>query len=108
MPWIMYRSVGKLSRSDRITRRSGWRFCWMRRLAARALKMFSEVASVMTSSPSFAPSRPASLSPSRDGSSNQPAVFQLRIRPVPHSWVMTSAARAAAARGITPSELPSM
>ncbi|MNN77555.1 hypothetical protein D3C81_1940270 [compost metagenome] len=80
----------------------------MRSPAASALKMFSDVVSVTTSSPSRAPSRLPSLSPRRAGNSNQPAVFQLRIRPVPHSWVMTPAARAAAAFGITPRELPSM
>ena len=107
MPWIMYRSVGKLSRSDRITRRPGLACCWMRSAAASALKMFSEVVSVMTTSPLPAPIRPASLSPRRAGRSNQPAVFQLRMRPAPHSLPITSAARAAAVLGSTPSELPS-
>ncbi|KAG1249682.1 hypothetical protein G6F65_019035 [Rhizopus arrhizus] len=80
----------------------------MRSAAAKALKIFSDVVSVTTSSPSRAPSRLPSLSPRRAGNSNQPAVFQLRIRPVAHSCVMTSAARAAAAFGLTPSELPSI
>ena len=39
------------------------------------------------------PTTPATLSPSFAGRSNQPAVFQERMRPVPHSSSMTSWAR---------------
>jgi hypothetical protein len=103
----MYRSVGKLLASDTITLRAGSRVCCTRSAAASTLNRLIEVVSVTTTSSWPAPTSGASLLPSRCGSSNQPAVFQLRIRPSPHSSATTWAARAAAARGRAPSELPS-
>jgi hypothetical protein len=66
-----------------------------------------EVLSVATTSPAPAPMSCAILSPSVWGSANQPALFQLRIRPSPHSCVTAAATRAGALAGMTPNELPS-
>ena len=79
----------------------------MRAAALSTLKRLTEVESATTSSPGAAPTSRPILSPTRRGSSIQPALFQLRIRPWPHSRVTTSCTRAAVARGSTPSELPS-
>ena len=75
--------------------------------AESTLKRLMEVLSVATTVPGAAPIRRAILSPTRPGMVNQPFLFQLWIRSVPHSRVTTSATRAGVARGITPSELPS-
>ena len=75
--------------------------------AKSTLYRLTEVVSVATTSPGPAPMSGAILSPTRRGSSNQPAVFQLWIRSRPHSARTTSATRAGTARGRAPSELPS-
>ncbi len=57
--------------------------------------------------PGSAPiSRPI-LAATRAGRSIQPAAFQLRISPSPHSSATTAATRAGTAFGSAPSELPS-
>jgi len=57
--------------------------------------------------PGAAPiSRPI-LSAMRPGKSIQPASFQLRINPTPHSCSTIRATLPAVARGMAPSELPS-
>src|SRR5690242_20128734 len=98
----MYRSVGKFERSETITRRFGSRSFASLSAADRILKRFAEIVSVTTTSSSPAPISGASLLPRRLGNANQPAVFQLRIRPSPHSAEITSAAREADALGGTP------
>ena len=75
--------------------------------ALSTLNRLTEVLSVATTSPAPAPIRRAILSPTWPGIWNQPCLFQLWIRSVPHSCVTTSATRAGALAGITPSELPS-
>ena len=75
--------------------------------ALSTLKRLTLVLSATTSSPSPTPTRRAILSPMRCGMSIQPALFQLRMRPVPQSCVTTCCTRAAVALGSTPSELPS-
>ena len=57
--------------------------------------------------PGAAPITRAILAAMRSARSIQPASFQLRIRPSPHSRPTTSARRACVARGRAPSELPS-
>ena len=75
--------------------------------ALSTLKTLTLVESATTSSPAPAPTSCAILSPTRCGSVIQPALFQLPMRPWPHSCVTTCCSRAAVARGSTPSELPS-
>jgi hypothetical protein len=71
------------------------------------LKTLSDVESATLTSPTPAPTSAAILSPMRCGRSIQPAEFQLRMRPSPHSRDATSASRAGVRRGSAPSELPS-
>ena len=96
-------SVGKLPASATTTRRPGRRL----RPACSALWMLIVVVSLTTTSPGPAPITGAIRSPSRVGSSNQPAVFQLLISPSAHSRSAASAAALSAASGAGPSELPS-
>ena len=103
----MYRSVGKLCRSETITLRAGASAAAMASAADSTLNRLTLVESVTTSSPARAPTRRAILSPTRCGSSIQPALFHLRMSPSPHSRRTTCATRSGAARGSTPSELPS-
>jgi hypothetical protein len=103
----MYRSVGKLLRSLTTLLRRGASWPAICSAALSTLNRLIDVLSVATTSPSLAPISGAILLPSRCGSSNQPALFQERIRPWPHSSVTARATRAGAATGSTPSELPS-
>ncbi|MCY1465555.1 hypothetical protein D9M71_837170 [compost metagenome] len=86
----MYRSVGKLLLSVTITRRAGDLVACTRSAALSTLNRLIEVVSVTTTSPARAPINPARRLPKRSDKSRQPAVFQLRIRPLPHSWAITS------------------
>jgi len=106
-PSAMYRSVGKLLRSLTTRLRAGLSSRAMLSAALSTLYRLMEVLSVHTTSSLPAPMKGASWLPRRCGRSNQLAVFHERIRSVPHSRVTTSATRAAAALGSTPSELPS-
>ncbi|MDT4872373.1 hypothetical protein FQZ97_1075510 [compost metagenome] len=87
--------------------RMGWSAAARCSAADKTLNRLTEVLSVATTVPGSAPIRRAILSPTFCGMANQPFLFQLWIRSVPHSRVTTSATRAGAAAGITPSELPS-
>ncbi len=75
--------------------------------ALNTLKRFTDVESPTITSPGPAPMSRAILSPMRCDSVIHPAVFQLRIRPSPHSVSATAAIRAGVATGSTPRELPS-
>jgi len=99
----MYRSLGKLSCWVTITARPGAAAT----AALTSLWRFTEVLSVTTTSPGRAPIRRAILSPTRRGAAYQPAPFQLRTRPLPHSSSTAAATRAGVAAGSAPSELPS-
>ncbi len=103
----MYKSVGKLLRSLTTVRRCGASCAAMESAALITLNRLIEVLSVATTSPGPAPISVAILSPSRAGMVYQPAVFQERIRPSPHSWSTAAATRARAALGSGPRELPS-
>jgi hypothetical protein len=103
----MYRSVGKLLDSLTITRRCGDLVACTRKAALSTLNRLIEVVSVTTTSPSPAPIKPAKRLPKRSDNSRQPALFQLRIKPLPHSSATTACARANAATGRAPRELPS-
>ncbi len=103
----MYRSVGKFWRSLTITRRDGDSAFTVREAALRTLYRFTEVESAATHSPGRAPTSAPMRSPTRCGSVIQPASFQLRIRPSPHSCRTAAATRAGVARGNAPRELPS-
>ncbi len=102
MPWKMYRSEGKFSSSLTILARPGR----ARRAAAASLNRLTEVESLTTTSPGWAPIRRAILSPMAWGASIQLS-FQARIRRSPH-WCSTASRRWAAVRlGKRPRELPS-
>ena len=60
-----------------------------------------------TTVPALAPISRAILLPRRCGMSNQPALFQERINPSPHSCVTAWATRVMALWGRAPSEFPS-
>jgi hypothetical protein len=63
--------------------------------------------SPITTLPGAAPISAATRSPTRVGACIHPALFQPRISRSPHSSAMTACARACAAIGNGPSELPS-
>ena len=90
----MYRSVGKLLRSLRMIFRDGASAFTMVSAALSTLKRLTLVESAHTTSPGPAPTSRAILSPMRPGSSIQCALFQLRMRPVPHSSFTTCCTRA--------------
>ncbi len=93
----MYRSVGKLLRSLTTTVRLGSAARCSASAADNTLNRLTLVESATTSSPGPTPTSGAILSPMRCGSAIQPAVFQLPIRPWPHSCATTWATRAAVA-----------
>ncbi len=93
---------GNCSRSVRMTLRSGAATRIRSSAALRALNRFTDVASATTSSPAPAPTSRAILSPTRCGMSIQPALFQLRISPRPHSSSTTRRTRAAASWATRP------
>lgn len=99
--------MGKFWRSLTITRREGVSARTMRDAALSTLNRLTEVESAATHSPGRAPTSAPMRSPTRCGSAIQPASFQLRIRPSPHSRCTAAATRAGVARGNAPSELPS-
>ena len=94
-------------RSESTTRRDGDSAAAICVAADSTLYRFTDVESATTTSPAAAPTSCAILSAIRCDSVIQPASFQLRIRPSPHSVSTTCRTRAAAARGNGPSELPS-
>ena len=75
--------------------------------ALSTLNRFTDVESPTLTSSGAAPISGAMAAPVRAARSIQPASFQLRMRPSPHSFVASAASRAGVRRGNAPSELPS-
>ena len=74
---------------------------------AISLNRFTEIESVTITSSAAAPISRAILAAVRCGAVYQPASFHERISPCAHSRSIASRIRAATARGMAPSELPS-
>src|SRR5688572_5395118 len=102
----MYRSVGKLVRSETIAAvANGFGGPGARHAAApalRALNRLIDVESATINSPGRAPTSVAILSPIRCARVIQPALFQLRMSPLPHSSSITPLMRAPAVFGRAP------
>ena len=103
----MYRSVGKLPRSETIVSRAGAAARCRRSAATSTLYRLTDVESAQMTSSAAAPISRAILPPTRRGASIQPAAFHEPISPRPHSSSTTAASRAGVAAGSAPSELPS-
>ena len=98
----MCRSVGKLSASERITRRPRSRSS----AAASSLNTLIEVESATITSPARAPISRAIRSPTRRGQPIQSCAFQPPMRSRPQSST-TRPTRSGVVTGSAPSELPS-